>query len=67
MVPLPTYLSLTPHLRLIRDHVSQTLVVDEPDEDVGVHDGAGHPAVQGLRPVVRVPAVENKTHTHTKV
>ncbi len=45
------------HLRLIRHHVPETLVVHQPDEDVGVHHRTRDPAVQRLGPVVGVPVV----------
>lgn len=44
------------YLGLVRDHVPETLVVHQPDEDVGVHHRPRNAAVQRLGPVVGVPA-----------
>ena len=43
-----------PHLVLVTHHVPQSLVVDDPEEDVGLHLDAVRAGVEGLRPVVVV-------------
>jgi len=42
--------------------VAQALVVDHTDENVGVHHGAAHAAVQRLRAVVRVALLRQLVH-----
>lgn len=48
--------SCRPHLELVGDHVTQPLVVNHPDEDVGFQLLAAQAAVEALRAIVVVPA-----------
>lgn len=45
-----------PHLKFVRDHVTQPLVVDDADEDVRLELLTAHSAVEPLRAVVVVSA-----------